>query len=115
MEIVTSFTKKELEQIISEQVTQCLNDKLSPPQPESSDRCGIDEACKITGLSSASIYKMTHLKKIPFMKFGRALVFSKRQLAQWLEENTISPADLGKELDKSLIAAAQKHLRNNGK
>jgi len=72
MEIITSFTRTELEQIISEQVTKCLNSKLPPPQPEQSDRCGINEARIILGtpekpVSKALIYKLTHEKKLNFL------------------------------------------------
>lgn len=112
MDIVTSLSKKELEQIIFDQVTKCLNDKLSPAQPEQPDRCGLEDACIITGLSKQSIYKMTHEKKLPFMKFGSRLVFSRRQLTIWRDEHTLSPSSPEDEVKDNLTKSAQKHLRN---
>jgi len=119
MEIITSFSKKELEQLITDSVTKCLTDKLSP-QPESSDRIGIDEACVILGTpdrpaSKATVYKMTHLKKLPFMKFGARCIFSRRLLTQWVEQNTKLPPDSRAEISLSLAATAEKHLERNGK
>jgi excisionase family DNA binding protein len=112
MEIVTSLTKKELEEIISSQVKKCLDEKLTPPQLESSDRIGLAEACEITGLSRASIYKNTHEKRIPHLKFGSRLVFSRRQLTTWIEEHTVLPQNPEAEMNAALAASAQKHLRN---
>jgi len=117
MEIITTFKKEELEQLIYETVTKCLNAKLSPPQLEQSDRCGINEACIILGppekpASKAKIYQLTHLRRIPFMRMGRALIFSRKQLLAYREEHTISPSFPEDEIKANLIKSAQKHLRN---
>jgi excisionase family DNA binding protein len=112
MEIVTSLTRKELEQIITDSISKCLNDKLPPSQLEPSDRCALEDACIITGLSKASIYKMTHEKKIPYAKFGSHLVFSRRQLAAWVESHTLPPSSPEDELKDNLIKSAEKKLRN---
>jgi len=117
MEIITSFTRTELEQIISEQVTKCLNSKLPPPQPEQSDRCGINEARIILGtpekpVSKALIYKLTHEKKLNFRHFGRSLVFSRKDLIEYREAFTLPPSDPGEELKENLVRSAEKHLRN---
>lgn len=112
MEFITTLTKTELEELISDQVTKCLNEKLSPPQPESSDRCNLETAVVLTGLSKASIYKMVYEKRLPYMKFGSRLVFSKKQLTAWVEEHTLPPSNASDELNANLVRSAEKHLRN---
>lgn len=87
-----------------------LDIKHPEPRPEPSDRIGLAEACTITGLSKPAIYKLTSLKQLPHMKFGRRLVFSRRALNAWVEENTKSPeqspADLAME---KLTKEARRH------
>ena len=58
------------------------------PEPEKSERVLLPEACNITGLSKSKIYKLVMDQKIPFAKFGRRLVFSRKQLQDWVKENT---------------------------
>lgn len=115
MEFITSLTRKELEQIITDSVTKCLNGNPLPSQPETSDRCQLNDACEITGLSKAAIYKLTHERGIPHAKFGSRLVFSRRQLAAWIDSRTISPESASDEMNIALAAAAKKHLRNGNK
>jgi excisionase family DNA binding protein len=110
MDIVTSLSKKELEQIIFDQVSKCLSDKLTPSQPEPSDRCGLNDACVLTGLSKASVYKLTHAKNIPHAKFGSRLVFSRRQLTLWIESHTVDPSAKEDEIKVNLVKSANKKL-----
>lgn len=81
-----------------------------PPEP--SDRCQLKDACEITGLGKAAIYKLTHEKKLPHMKFGSRLVFSRRQLIAWVESHTIAPTAKEDEIKANIVKSAKKHLRN---
>lgn len=88
-------------------------EKVSEPEPQ--DRIGLNEALKVTGLSKSSIYKLTHERKIPFEKYGIKLVFSRRQLAEWVEENTISPdAEVSGMMDR-LARSARRQLNRKPK
>lgn len=116
MEIITSLKKEELEQLIIDSVNKCLDGILKPPQ-ELPDRCGIDEACILLGTpekpaSKAKVYQLTHLKKLPFMHYGRGLVFSRRQLLAYREEHTLPPSPPEDEMKANLVKSAEKHLRN---
>lgn len=85
-----------------------------PPEP--SDRIGIKEVCNITGLSKAAIYKYTHLKQLPHVKFARRLVFSRRQVEAWIEEQTSPPIDSpSRTMEANLRKSALKHLRHEKK
>jgi predicted DNA-binding transcriptional regulator AlpA len=97
MEIVTSFSKPELEQLITDSVQKCLKNILKPPQPEIPDLIDIDEAVKVTGYLKATIYKKSFLGEIPCSRRGKRLIFSRRQLLKWMESQTVpkpSPEDI---------------------
>lgn len=111
MQIVTSLTKEELKELITESVRSCLDTNL-PPQPELSDRCQLKDACEITGLSRAAIYKLTSARELPHMKFGQRLVFSRRVLAAWVNERTVLPVDPSQAIKDGLKKSANKKLRN---
>ena len=110
MEIVTSLSRAELQQIITESLNKCLNDKLSALQPQVADRCGLKEAAEITGFSQGTIYKMTSAGKLPHTKFGNKLVFSRRLLADWMEKNTTTPIDRKEKIAKKQQESAIKKL-----
>ena len=84
-----------------------------PPAP--SDRCKLSDACEITGLSKAAIYKLTSEKKLPHSKFGSRLIFSRRQLSAWVEQHTVPPSDLKHEVKETLARAARKHMKHETK
>ena len=82
MEILTSYSKSELEKIIEQSVRRCLNDAPAP-QPVI-DAIGIDEAMELTNYSRATIYKLSFAGQIPCQKFGKRLVFSRQELMDWM-------------------------------
>lgn len=52
----------------------------------------IEEVCKLTGYKKATIYKLTHERKIPFHKpahGGRRIFFKKEEISRWLQSNHI--------------------------
>ena len=103
-------------EIINERLTAIesllLDIKHPERPPEPSDRCQLKDACEITGLSKAAIYKGTSENKIPHSKFGSRLIFSRRQLVAWVESHTISPTAAEDEIKSNLVKSAKKHLRN---
>jgi excisionase family DNA binding protein len=73
----------------------------------------LEEACSILNLSAPSIYQLTHAKKLPHMKFGSKLVFSRRQLLQYREERTVNAvAEDEAFLLNNLSKSALKKLKN---
>jgi excisionase family DNA binding protein len=76
------------------QFLELIEERTTPQVPEikekpREDRTGIDEISKFTGLSNSQIYKLTSQNKIPHRKFGKRLVFSRKEVKQWLEEKTV--------------------------
>jgi predicted DNA-binding transcriptional regulator AlpA len=87
MELILT-SPDEISQIVTEAVTRALNSK-SESVKELPDRINIDGASQETGLSKSSLYKLTMDNKIPYSKFSGALVFSRKELKNWVEANTV--------------------------
>lgn len=108
MEIITSFSKTELEQLIVDSVQKCLNNRTNPPQPVLSDEMDIDEICQFTGYKKATVYHKSFTGDMPASRRGKRLIFSRKEILRWMQSKTIrkqSPAEL--ELQES----AKKKLR----
>jgi predicted DNA-binding transcriptional regulator AlpA len=81
-------TPEQLEILIQRSISKVLNINLT--SSELPDRCTFKEALEITGLSKSALYKRTMDKTIPFKSFGNRLIFSRRELIEWVETNTIA-------------------------
>jgi predicted DNA-binding transcriptional regulator AlpA len=111
MEIITSYTRAELEQIITSSVEKALQ-RQQKPQPEPQDLVDIDEACRITNLQKASIYKLSSLGEIPCLRYGgKRLIFSKRELLLWMQSRTVRKESPDAIASKQLQVVANKRLR----
>ena len=67
-----------------------VNKKLSPyyipsPLPPIDDICLMDGAEEITKLKEQTIYRLVSQKKIPNMKKGKLLYFSRKELREWIK------------------------------
>ena len=47
-----------------------------------------EEVCGILRIKKQRLYEWVHYKRIPHVKVGRFLRFSKEQIEEWLRENT---------------------------
>lgn len=57
---------------------------------EKSETLTIEEVSVLTGYKKATLYKLTHERKIPFHKpahGGRRIFFKRAEINQWLESN----------------------------
>ena len=57
---------------------------------EKSETLTIEEDSELTGYKKATLYKLTHERKIPFHKpahGGRRIFFKRAEINQWLESN----------------------------
>jgi excisionase family DNA binding protein len=73
------------------QIERLLEHKDNKTQPEQDDLLVIEDASKFLHLSSPTIYTLVSNRKIPFMKKGKRLYFSKKALTQWLVESKKDP------------------------
>ena len=83
--------------------------KIPTPAPLP-DRITLLEACELTDQSKSQIYKLTMLNEIPFQKYGKRLVFSRRSLLAWMEERTISSYSANDVITERLSKTAKKRL-----
>jgi excisionase family DNA binding protein len=98
------------------EIKNCLRESLeeikSLPSPEPlPDRITLQKACLLTGNSKSQIYKLTMNEDIPFQKFGKRLIFSRKSLLQWMDERTISTPSAGNVMADRLSASAKKQLK----
>jgi excisionase family DNA binding protein len=102
-------------------IKTCLKDaieelkSIQTPAPLP-DRISLDEACIELGTkekpaSKAQVYKLTMNNEIPFQKFGKRLVFSRKALREWKESRTVSPSKASEIIASRVSAAAKKHLK----
>jgi hypothetical protein len=79
-------------------IKNCLRDSIEeikkiPNRDPLPDRIGLDEACIELGTkekpaSKAQVYKLTMLNEIPHQKFGKRLIFSRKELKIWMDQRT---------------------------
>lgn len=87
--------------------------KQNPKSSELPDRINLKEVMAITGYGDDAIYKMTMKGTIPHKKFGKKLVFSRKEILQWMQERTVhkqSPEDLASE---HLAKVARKRINKS--
>jgi hypothetical protein len=89
-------TPEELRAIISEVVSTAVPAASSPK--ELPDSITLETAVQLleeSGFptSKAKIYKLTSSGNMPFRKYGNKLVFSRKELLNWAEQQTKTPHD----------------------
>lgn len=79
---------------------------------ETTDRCYFDDALEVTGLSKSKMYKLTASGEIPCKQFGSRLVFSRKELLEWVERKTKPKHDHSEVILAVARAANRKGGRN---
>jgi excisionase family DNA binding protein len=83
----------------------------SPPVTQAlPDRCSLKDACIETDLSESKIYKAVMNREIPYMKYGRKLVFSRKALQEWVRQRTTTLASPDIVMIERLAKTAKKKL-----
>jgi hypothetical protein len=83
--IITSLKKDELKSLIEESIRTVLSEK--PEKSSSSDAnnfLNVEEASVFLNLAKATLYSLSSTSKIPVIKKGKRLYFSKQSLIDWL-------------------------------
>ena len=83
-----------------------IQSKRSPEVVEC-ERLNIDEAHKLTGYSKSSIYKGL----LPYKKMGKKLVFSRKELVAWMENQTINPTSNNSSVLSDIAKSASKKCK----
>lgn len=90
---INGLTVDELKKLIGE----VLNSYFGNMKSSSIEIIGIDEVCKITGLSKHTVYKKTSNKEIPFYKSTlrrrSVLRFRRSEIENWILRHSIVTVD----------------------
>jgi excisionase family DNA binding protein len=112
MTTILQLSQEDLRTEIKNCLRESIEEIKSIPTPEPlPDRIELLEACEITKQSKSQIYKLTMLNEIPFQKYGKRLVFSRKSLLTWMEKRTISTPSAGDVMENRLAKSAKKHLK----
>ena len=85
--LVVHLTVSQIKAIIESALKEAIYLK-----DEQSEILSIEEVSELTGYKKATLYKLTHERKIPFHKpahGGRRIFFKRAEINQWLESNCI--------------------------
>jgi len=85
--MLTSIRKEELSAMIENSVRKVLSETPSSNSEEKTqDFLSIEEASKFLNLAKATVYTLTSAGKIPVIKKGKRLYFTKQELMDWLKK-----------------------------
>ena len=91
MENLIVATPDQLRQIVREELEQFH--KSNPPQgtPQEAGKTifNLSQFCEYTGLSKATVYKLTAKGTVPHAKRGKRIYFERSQVDAWLLQNRI--------------------------
>lgn len=111
MTTILQMTQEDLRAEIKSCLRESIDEIKSLPIPEPlPDRMDVFEACTLTGFSKSQIYKLTMKGEIPYSKFGKRLVFSRKALLHWMENSTVPSTNAGDVMAERLAKSAKKHL-----
>ena len=83
--------KEMISDLLSQEIQKAVNPTNEP------DILKIDQALNFLSLqgwptTKQTIYNLVFKKEIPYRKVGRRVVFSRKELLQWIESRTVRPA-----------------------
>ena len=109
-------TPAQLQTIINEAVNAILPklaDYRRKNEPVETDGMSADTAARFIteqGIPTtrAALYNLVYKEAIPYKKFGRRTVFSKRELLAWIESRTVTRESRNAEASRRLAASANR-------
>ena len=85
MEKVIVTSEAEIRLMLREEIQKALSEIPKKNNADNNDDfITIEGASEFTSIAVATLYDYTHKKKIPFNKVGKKLIFSKKQLSEWI-------------------------------
>ena len=110
MVTILQVSQEELRTEIKNCLRETIEEIKSIPAPVPlPDRIPLDEACILTDQSKSQIYKLTMLNEIPFEKYGKRLIFSRKALKEWMKTRTQAPTP-EEIMSRRLAKSAKKQL-----
>jgi excisionase family DNA binding protein len=85
--VFTQLSVSEVRQLLRQELEAFFAERpLANAQPETDEIRGIALAQEVTGLARPTIYGLVAQSKIPCMKRGKKLYFSRQELNNWLKQ-----------------------------
>lgn len=111
MKTLMQLDYNELREVVKDCFKEVIIEmKEQPALPELPDMIGPEEVMEITGRKKSWLYKQTMTGGIPCKKFGKRLVFSRKQLLEWMESHTITKTNPEITAATNLAKEARKKL-----
>lgn len=91
-----------------------LDIKHNPKPPELPDRMTLDDICVEFGFTKPFVYKETSVqgtKNMPCKRFGSRLIFSRKEIMEWMTDRTIRKESPTEITGKQLQLSAKKKLK----
>jgi len=85
-----------------DRIEQLLQKQGQPVKAEAEEILNLDEACKLLNLAKPTIYGLVSQRKLPYMKQGKKLYFSKQELTDWLKQGSKTVKDLATDVEAKL-------------
>ena len=91
-----ALTVGQVKKMVCGLVSQELKKAVTPPKKPAPDIMNIDDTLRFLKeqglpMTKATIYNKTFKGTIPFKRIGKRIVFSRKELLQWLESRTTIP------------------------
>jgi excisionase family DNA binding protein len=86
--VILNLNREDLSRIVHSAVREALAEyNLStPPMEQPEDLLSAEEAAGFLDIKLSTLYFKTHMKEIPFMKKGKKIYFSRKELTKWIAE-----------------------------
>lgn len=85
--IIITLEKEELKSLMQEAIQcalQALGLKSEPVEEE--DLMTVEDVVLWLDIKKSALYQKTHYQEIPFMKKGKRIYFSRKELTKWLHD-----------------------------
>ena len=109
-------TPEQLDVIVQNAIKKVLPDKEEEKKQNMPDSCSVDQALQFLlengyKMSKSKLYKMTANRDLPFKYFGRRIIFSRSELLEWVEQQSIPSSNP----DVVLLNIAKDARRKSGR
>lgn len=87
-------TPEQLDVIVQNAIKKVLPNKEEERNQKIPDSCSVEQALQFLlengyKMSKSKLYKMTANRDLPFKYFGRRIIFSRNELLEWVEQQSI--------------------------
>jgi excisionase family DNA binding protein len=103
-EMLVTMTRRQLKRLVYDAVLLALqaNEKQEVAKESKLEFLTVREAAKFLDLSVPTIYSKVHHRKLPYVKRGKRLYFSKQKLERYLETGQVQDFDGSDCLNKNI-------------